>query len=1089
MLRRRICILIGLLFSLSSLWAQTEEDPLLKDSKTIIAEGVALHDNEEYDKAIATYQKVLPFDTNYITALYEQTVSFYSKRDFESCERTARKILRLDSTYINAYVSLANALDDQGKTTEALKIYDLGLESFPFNHLLWLNKGVLYEQAKEYQKAYDTYLTLLEFNPMFSSTHLRLGLMAVKEGRVSQGLISLTTFLCLEPASGRSFNVLRLMDQISAGGYQEMGSVKKGAIPDEMESIDFLFNNKVALNKKYKVKAPFDYNVIKQIHMIIEQARANPGSGFWWNFYVPYLQSTFDLEKFPELCLYLVASSTDEEVKKKVQKNLNDVLAYQKWFQDAWYDQHKETMVTGKPLVAIYNSRTLLMLTQPSSTGEPNGLTTYYYKTGTRSSQGEMERGLKTGSWIYFNAEGDTTHLVDFKEGKLHGLLKAFYSNGELKEEKTFANDELNGPFRAYFPDGAIRTIESYKNGKGDGSGKRYYPHGELEYEYTQKEGLLVDSFKSYYSNGQLKDEYTLNDKGKKHGQRKQYMDNGQLSILQHYDDGQLDGSYESFHWNGKLESKGMVAKDNKAGAWENYFSDGSLSESESFDENGKVTGLEKHYDYQGKILMEIEFKKGSPVAQKVFDESGNVIYEATEQKGEILVKDFAPARYLNFEGKFVKGNSHGEWVYYYPSGEVSNRKTFEDGVLNGRYTEYFENGQLEFALDYVEGSAQGWSKIYNAQGKLLRQGTFHNDKMWGPWDEYFVDGSIETKNFLANGSVTYKSTDFYFNGHKQFITYYDDNGEVIGSVHFDTNGAIVDSMSYPLAYGSGAATFKDGSLRRETNYLNGWAHGSFRWMYPNGKINTDGEYYADQRHGDWKWYYADGSLKEEGSYAYGDRVGTWKAYGSDGKVTTVSNYIVDNLHGEKLGYYPNGKKEFILEYWEGERHGPSRYFDQSGELKIVRYYEHGILVGYSYHDKEGKLIDMIPIQNGDANVVAYYSNGQKSVEYSFENGDFHGDFKHYFPNGKLSESSHYVDGYRHGKLMSYHPNGKVWMEKQYKDGKEFGVSKEYYSTGKPSFIGTYKLGEEHGVVEKFTPSGKGYKVIYNTGMAVSAVK
>ena len=45
-----------------------------------------------------------------------------------------------------------------------------------------------------------------------------------------------------------------------------------------------------------------------------------------------------------------------------------------------------------------------------------------------------------------------------------------------------------------------------------------------------------------------------------------------------------------------------------------------------------------------------------------------------------------------SFEGDLIDGQPHGDWTWYYESGNVKSRLVFELGIKNGNETHYYDN-------------------------------------------------------------------------------------------------------------------------------------------------------------------------------------------------------------------------------------------------------------------------------------------------------------------------------------------------------------------------------------------------------------
>jgi hypothetical protein len=67
-----------------------------------------------------------------------------------------------------------------------------------------------------------------------------------------------------------------------------------------------------------------------------------------------------------------------------------------------------------------------------------------------------------------------------------------------------------------------------------------------------------------------------------------------------------------------------------------------------------------------------------------------------------------------SFEGDLIDGQPHGDWTWYYESGNVKSRLVFELGIKNGNETHYYDN----------DGNTQMWMKTW-------KRGSFAESFQW----------------------------------------------------------------------------------------------------------------------------------------------------------------------------------------------------------------------------------------------------------------------------------------------------------------------------------------------------------------------
>lgn len=1066
--------------------------PELVDSRAVIEAGIEHHDSENYDAALIEYYKVPKYDTNYAWALYESAMTQFAMGDYEKSIKTSKEVIKVDPNESNAYVNLGNSYDELKNFEEAEKWYDLGIEKFPYNHMLYVNKAIMFEKREENKKAFDTYQKLIDFNPMYPSTHLHLGYMNIKEGNLAQGFLSLSMFLMLEPSSSRTYSVLSYMETAAGMQSPDYDIIEKKQLENGFKDLDQLIANKIALNPKYKTPSKLQVNAIKQMHLILTEMGKGQGSGFYKDFYGDIYKQMMDKGQFKTYATLLVAAGTSSSIKKALAKDLANVKAMHQWFKSEFRSIHKDYELThdGKTetWAAYFNDDLgLLCFGHENADEKPSGEFIYYYSDGRIRSKGELTtEGNRNGKWDFYNQEGARIRTNTYSNGKLQGNYKIYFDHGTLKEEGSYNNDKVDGPLKVYHANGALWIDGAYVEGEQQGPFKQFYGNGQLKYEYTNKDGKLDGVLKYYYANGNLADEKTFVE-DKLEGERREYFENGQLQSIKTYDEGVLEGPYKTYYSHGQVSGEGDATKGNMSGKWTYYNEDGSIKEVSVFGENGKVTGEEILYDYNGKPYRKAQFVKGDIKSYQLIAEDGSVLEEAKESKGTIHAKSFSPFRTVIKEGDIVKGDYQGEWKYYYTSGAISSKRTFKDGSLNGDYTDYYANGKTEFKLQCEDGDAQGLIVGYQRDGKTVRYaGNYLDDEKWGMWRYYYPDGTLKSESYLSDGEDLNEEFEYAVNGKLEEKTIYNDEGYIVGIVKYDSNGNMLDSAALPQGSGNTSLKFANGQVRWDAHYIEGKAEGVFTWSYPNGNLSAQGKFVASNREGDWIFNYPWNKPREKGAYSAGSRTGLWTEYDIDGEKSYERTYLHGNFHGTNTYYYPNGKVEITMEYAYGEKHGPSHYYDMTGELQVVRFYDHGKLVGYSYNDASGKLKPTIEIEKETVDIKAFFANGKPSAEYSLKNGWFQGPCKLYNAEGKVQRECIYKDDYRDESFKEYFANGKPYLDVNYKYGDRHGSYKQYYANGKPKIVGQYRLGEGQGAFTYYTESGQSLGTyIYHNGNCV----
>lgn len=90
------------------------------------------------------------------------------------------------------------------------------------------------------------------------------------------------------------------------------------------------------------------------------------------------------------------------------------------------------------------------------------------------------------------------------------------------------------------------------------------------------------------------------------------------------------------------------------------------------------------------------------------------------------------------------KGDQVIKRTEYYPDGKPKITGQYDDnGLRQGHWQFWYENGNLWSECDYKAGLRHGTSIVYYENGNKQYEGTFDNDKKTGVWKFWNNDGSL----------------------------------------------------------------------------------------------------------------------------------------------------------------------------------------------------------------------------------------------------------------------------------------------------------------------------------------------------------
>jgi antitoxin component YwqK of YwqJK toxin-antitoxin module len=165
-----------------------------------------------------------------------------------------------------------------------------------------------------------------------------------------------------------------------------------------------------------------------------------------------------------------------------------------------------------------------------------------------------------------------------------------------------------------------------------------------------------------------------------------------------------------------------------------------------------------------------------------------------------------------------VKNNIQGEAVKYHGNGQAQYVATFNDGRITGKWTQYYDSGQL-YATGETTGSVHGLNEIsgpiksgpwvwHHANGKKSYEASYVKNNIQGEAVQYHGNGQAQYVATFNDGRITGKWTQYYDSG-QLYAT-----GETTGSVHG------LNEISGPIKTGPWVWHHANGKKSYEASYV-----------------------------------------------------------------------------------------------------------------------------------------------------------------------------------------------------------------------------------------------------------------------------
>jgi len=292
----------------------------------------------------------------------------------------------------------------------------------------------------------------------------------------------------------------------------------------------------------------------------------------------------------------------------------------------------------------------------------------------------------KTGIWIKYNSRFVITEKKEFKNGVLDGQFQKFDDNGIIVENNFFcegviSNSEIKFKlFEKYSKD----SILNYSGYFADS-----VPIGLHKHIGAEIRAVLYDEYGKKVAEG------FVDDNDLKTGLWKFFYDDLAVSEKGNFCRDKKTGNWNFYFKNGILEQKGFFNNDLKTGKWIWYYSDEKIKRFENF-KNSVPNGKIEEFDDAGNLILSGNFEEGLrngkwfQVTGEIFEE-GNYVDDLKNGSW----KAFFSSEQIKFAGKFIYGQPDGKHLEYYKTGIIKAIEIYENGVKQGVWIDYNEDGTI----------------------------------------------------------------------------------------------------------------------------------------------------------------------------------------------------------------------------------------------------------------------------------------------------------------------------------------------------------------------------------------------------------
>ena len=1075
-------------FFILSVNLKAQEKLVLVDLDSINAKVSQLSAENDYEGILTELDKINVNDTAYVASLIRKSYYLMALERYDDAIDSLDKGLNLSESDIRSslYQNKGVSYFKQKNYEEAINALDEGLVHYPLNQSLLYNKAVVLEGQGKIKEAVELLEQVITISPFYSSAYIKLGSIYYNQERPAQALMAFNMALMLDPEDADAFSRLQAVNNMFRNPNESKRTPGLVLSEDDkaFEELDLIISNRLALNENYVVDTDLNYPLIKQNHALLSQISTIKGKGgFWDRKFIPFYKWIHTTGNFEKWSYTVSFSIENEDYKKVIEKNIPEIKEFIKSSYSQWMTILSEDNSSpfGDELVNFnYEGNPAYTggIGQTNEAGKAAGPWQYFNSSGRLTTKGNYDlQEERVGEWQWYNEQFEIKEINNYEAGKMQNTATTYHPNGQLNIKVNYKDGELNGEYLRYNEKGALKEKKYFDNGQLSGTYYSYFDVGEElpEFKIEYREGKVQDTAREYQSTQHI---YALMPfkNGLKQGRETHYFLNDSLAAEYNYVEGKLQGPYTIYYNNGSVSESGTYANDEFVGPYKSWYLDGTLQVDANYEE-GKLNGSYTYFDTDGKKYYNYTYKNGDVIDYRYYAKDGSIIKEGKRRGGEFYYTGYTPLGIKESEGLYdVEGGKKGEWKFYHPTGYLTSEGNFKDNLTQGLYTGFYPDGTKEWEGNYVDDLLSGYYVTYHRNGKIRSQGGYKDGVEQGEWHTYYLDGSLRAINFYHKGQLHGKQKEYTVDQNLALISEFE-RGDLKSNQFYNRNGQVVQELKFKPAPDTTLITkHYNAEKYYEVSYKNGVKHGPATTYYFDGSVNNKGAFLNGVMHGTWEYFNEDGSPQMVLNYTLGELHGAFTRFHENGQIDDEYFYHYDEPEGILKSYYKDGTVYTITHHSSGKEHGRKEFYSPLGKLQMVRFYDYGRLIGYSYLDNEGKELPMIAIENQTAEIKTYYDNGKLARLMTYTNGLLEGQYKVYAYSGQILEEFNSHNDEYEGVKTSYYLNGQVKERAAYSYGELDGEYLKFYEDGTIREKNQYKNGIQIGPRELYDESGKKIK-------------
>jgi len=170
-------------------------------------------------------------------------------------------------------------------------------------------------------------------------------------------------------------------------------------------------------------------------------------------------------------------------------------------------------------------------------------------------------------------------------------------------------------------------------------------------------------------------------------------------------------------------------------------------------------------------------------------------------------------------------------------------KETLIDGVRQGQYLRYFPSGQLEMSCNYKDGKLDGPVVFYHeTNGHIARTANYRNGILEGDENSFYEEGILKSTLSHGKDGIITGITAYYKSGLPSLEIKWDTEHNCLVVKFFYENGTVSEIVKSRnlIPVDDYISYYDDGSVKKTGFYSNGDMAGTWRLYDRQGNIERE---------------------------------------------------------------------------------------------------------------------------------------------------------------------------------------------------------------------------------------------------------